>query len=493
MTVKYVKVKESDLVALRDKYDSLHDRVEVAEAEAARAERTPADPAAKSLAKSFGTPHVREGEDPLTSRSFYIARLASVVTAPISDRDNKAAHAKMEVDDSVKLQKALEGVYGRDAEYPAGSLVVPLSWAHMPDQVRKDRAFDPMKKAMAQAVVDVDPGFWESQTAARVESDPDMRRLFKKATMSYLDQTTGGALVAPPEFGDLIPILKNKAVLPNIGAQQMSLPPQGTVIYPRQTGVSDSTATPEGVAGSETNPTFDDIELSAKQYIGLVRVSNQLLRFSPGIAEAAIRTDMVEQAGLRFDKDGIDGVGGPNRVTGIINQAGVGLVVAKSTGATGDTLTPPDCARLLRKAMQRNSDVKTWVMLPDMWLGITEFRADGTTPGDSSGNYLFQLLRDFKDDFGDVWRGRKVVTSNQVSRTRDKGGATNLSYIIGVNGEDVIVGMHGALAIDANPYETNAYAKNQTLMRTILFGDVKVKRGAGVVYMDDLIVPNLDA
>lgn len=433
-------------------------------------------------------PHIRVGEDPLSSRPMYMFKAALVATKNLLPED-----AKLELEFSGKLKKALADCYGgKQAQYGANAVLVPLSWAHLPEELQRDSDLVPYRKSLHAAVAHLDPDEMVCRKSVEV-LDPKLRSRIYKTAMSYTNQTTGGALVAPEAFGDLITILRNKAVLPNIGARNVPLPAQGSIRYPRQTGVSTTYQVPENTAGTESNPSFDDIVLEPKQFICLVRASNQLLTFSPGLAEATIREDMAEQAALTFDLAGLEGTGGPNRVKGIINQDGITTVTAKVTGTNGDSWTPVDTARMLRAAMQRNSDVKTWVMRPDMWLGITETRADAVTPGDAQGNYLFNMLREFSADFGDNLRQRKVVTSNQVSAARTKGSASNLTYILGLDGQEVIVGMHGAMVLDANPWETTAYQSNQTLMRAILFGDVQVRRGAGVVLMDDLIVPNLDA
>lgn len=440
-----------------------------------------------ALLNGDGNVHIRTGEDPLSSRPMYMAKAA------LAAMGQGRASAKLEIDYSNKLKKALSDSWGANSsQYSENSVLVPLSWDMMPEDVRRDNQFAPFRKALHDAVCDLDPDQIFGKALAKVYDSQTRERIYK-TSMSYLNQTTGGALVAPAQFGDLIPILRNKAVLSNIGARNVPLPAQGSITYPRQTGVSTVYEVPENTAGTETNPTFDDITLSPKQFICLVRASNQLLQFAPGIAEAAIREDMSEQAALKFDLAGLEGPGGPNRVKGLINQTGITTVTARSTGTNGDTWTPVDTARMLRAAMTRNSDIKTWVMRPDMWLGITETRADAVVPGDASGNYLFHMLREFSADFGENLRQRKVVTSNQVSTARTKGSGSTLTYILGLDGQEVIVGMHGAMVLDANPWETTAYTSNQTLMRAIMFGDMQVRRGAGVVFMDDLIVPNLDA
>lgn len=436
----------------------------------------------------YTAPNIRTGEDSMSSRPFYIAKAALVAIGQAT-----ADTAKFEVAESTRLKKALKDAWGGSGtNYSDRSIVIPLSWDCMPEDVRRSSDFAPMRKAFHEAVADVDPDVVFGKQFASV-FDKGQRQVYYKAAMSYLDQTTGGALVRPPEFGDLIPILRNKAVLPNIGATNVALPAQGSIQYPRQTGVTTFRPKPENTAGDESNPTYDDVTMHPHQHIGLVRASNQLLTFAPGLAEAAIRNDMAEQIALTFDLAGLEGTGGPNRVKGIINQAGIGTVAAYSTGTNGDTWTRRDTARMLRVAMQRNSDLKTWIMRPDMWLGITETATDAVVPGDAAGPYLFHMLREFSADFGENLRQRKVVTSNQVSAARTKGSASDLTYILGVDGAEILVGMHGAMVLDANPYETTAYTSNQTLLRAILFGDVQVRRGAGVVLMDDLIVPNLDA
>jgi HK97 family phage major capsid protein len=475
-------------MATKEELEAKLDGLEKAVKQKEKQVLTPKGNVNKALVDPNRVPHIREGENPLSSRPMYMFKAALVAT-----RNLDASEAKLELEFSGKLKKALQESYGqKQANYGANAMLIPLSWSHLPEELQRDSSFAPYRKSLHEAVAHLDPDEMICRKSVEV-LDPALRKRIYKTSMSYIDQQSGGALVAPEAFGDLITILRNKAVLPNIGARNVPLPAQGSIRYPRQTGVSQTNQVPENTAGTESNPTFDDIVLEPKQFICLVRASNQLLTFSPGLAEATIREDMAEQAALTFDLAGLEGSGGPNRVKGIINQTGITSVTSKVTGANGDSWSPVDTARMLRAAMTRNSDIKTWVMRPDMWLGITETRADAVTPGDSQGNYLFNMLREFSADFGDNLRQRKVVTSNQVSASRTKGSASNLTYILGLDGQEIIVGMHGAMVLDANPYETTAYTSNQTLMRAILFGDVQIRRGAGVVLMDDLIVPNLDA
>lgn len=479
-------------MGLKDDTAALREARALIEREAKKAADAALEPADRTPQRKAinDAPAVVHPDTLRASQPFYISKLAQHV-ASRHKGSGDAGNAAFERQESDRLHKALQDCWGRSGTDYGSGMCIPLSWELMPEDIRRSSDFGTFRKAMAAGLDGLDPDQFLARKSVEVYGEKQ-GRIYKTA-MSYLNQQTGGALVAPPEFGDLIPILRNKAVLPNIGATNVPLPAQGSVKYPRQTGVTTFSETPENTAGDESNPTFDDITLEPKQFIGLVRASNQLLTFAPGVAEAAIRNDMAEQIALTFDLAGLQGAGGPNRVRGLINQPGISTVVAYTTGTDGNTWSPKDTARMLRAAMIRNSDVKTWIMRPDMWLGITESRADAVVPGDASGNYLFHMLREFSSDFGENLRQRKVVTSNQIVATRSKGAASNLTYLLGVDGQEILLGMHGALILDANPYETTAYAANQTLLRAILFGDVAVRRGAGIVFMDTLIVPNLDS
>lgn len=455
--------------------------------------RTPATGASvglKSMLDSRTPPVARNGENSMSSRPLYMSKAAMVVSGMID-----AECAKLEIQEFGRFRKAMQDHGNEYKAMKKNSLLVPLSWKLLPADISRSSDFMPMRKAlhdaMAEEYYDPDSIIHRKSVDVHRSKADEMKY---KATMSSIDQTVGGAMVAPPAFGDLIPLLRNKMVMPNIGARNVPLPSQGSMQVPRQTSASTVNERPENTAGVESNPETDTITMNPREFIGLVRSSNQLLTYSPGMAEAMIRSDMTDVMALTFDFACLSGSGGPNLVEGIIKQAVAtgGTVQAKTQGVDGNEWTPPDIARTIRTNMDRNSDVKTWIMRPSMWLGITETRADSVAAGDQAGQYLWSMFRTFGEDFGEMLRQRKVVTSNQVVNNQTKGAGTNLTYILGVDGDEIMVGMHGAVVMDANPWGDAAYAANQTLFRSIMYGDCKIRRGAGVAYMPQLAVPNLD-
>ena len=451
------------------------------DAQEARLDALEADAKAAAKKPVYGTQvHVRKGEDPLSSRPFYVAKAAAALEAGDPDL------AKQEFECSRLLRKALTG-YDPNYKYQGGSIMLPLAWHLLPDEVRHAPEFAEYKKSMAAAIDNMDQG-----EVTRQIGEYRAKSFFQKAPQSYQDQTLGGPLVAPPEYGELIPLLRNNSVLMNIGCRQIALPPQGAIYYPRQTGAMTPDQLPENpVVGSvESNVTTDDLVLSAKQFIGTVRTSNQLLRFSQGAAEALIRDDMMAQIQLLYDKAGLEGTGGTSRVLGLVNTPGINKIVAKTPGGAnvGDTWTPIDLVRMIAAAQNLNSDVKSWIMLPGQFLGITETRGTGgPVAGVQDGQYLFDIMRLVGTNVENKLRGRPVEVSNQVSRVRTKGTAQNLTYILGVDPQEIILGLHGAVELAVNTQADSVYAKNQSLLRVVMYGDVGVRRPAGITLLDNLL------
>ena len=59
--------------------------------------------------------------------------------------------------------------------------------------------------------------------------------------LSWLDNTAGEALIAPPTMGELITLLRNNEVLMRAGARSYPLPPSGSLVLPRHTSASTAT------------------------------------------------------------------------------------------------------------------------------------------------------------------------------------------------------------------------------------------------------------
>jgi HK97 family phage major capsid protein len=449
--------------------------------EAAERATKPLYPVGGTPADAFGVPHVRKGEDPMSSRPFYLSNAVGMLR---SDGIISPEQCKVERGVLDWFGRVMRSIAGDAAYQHNNSILVPLSWNHLPAEVRDSREGIAFREMTAQAKrsYDRDRASWSLQRYA-----PEGQR----AAQSAYDQVLGGALVAPPEFGEPIELLRNEEVFAKAGAKIIPLPPQGSIKYPRLTSPTGPAAPqPENTAGNETTLGTGDVTLSAKPYSVFVRTSNQLLRFAPSVASALINEDMMKSLSLKIDLDALEGPGSDTRIRGLVNYSSINKVPAGKTGANGDSLQPSDGKRALSKVLASNAKFDGWIMRYETFYNlITEFRGDAVTTGDAAGMYLFNFLRQVSDIQTETWLNQPVHMSNQVSRSRQKGNATNLSYIVGGMMADYLLGMHGALELVANDKGDAAFLANQTLIRAIGYADGAPRHEASFSFIDNIIVP----
>ena len=151
-------------------------------------------------------------------------------------------------------------------------------------------------------------------------SNPDSIQY--KTAMSYLQDTIGGTLVAPPVQGELIDLIRPRECLLAAGATSVPLPPNGRMVFPAQTGPTSMYWVGENTAITESNPTTGQVAMQAKKGGVLVTVPNELLRYASVAADALIRTDTAKTISLGVDYAGLYGTGGAAQPFGLVNFTG---------------------------------------------------------------------------------------------------------------------------------------------------------------------------
>ncbi len=418
-----------------------------------------------------GAPMIRKGESALTSRPFYMSNLVGFMSGQLGPD-----YCKVEREQTDWFTKAMRQVNtGYENE---SSVLVPMSWKALPAQVT-DCAEGRVFKSMT--------------TGGNAGYDPaEAAYYFRKANdLSAFQDSMGGSFVAPPAFGEPIELLRNEEVFLQAGAQQVALPPQGQMKFPRLTSPTVANAQPEATTGTYSDVGTADVTLNAHAYSVYVRMSNQLLKFAPALANAMVQSDMAKSLALKIDLDALEGpAGGQNTIKGIVNYANIGKVSATTTNANGDTIGRKDGKRMLSKVFASNAKFKKWIMRYELFLNdISELSADAATTGDKAGNYLYNLMRSIGDNdaLNFNWLKFGVVPSNQVSKSRVKGTGTNLTYILGGDFSDYLFGMHGAMELTTNPYGDTAWKNNQQEVRAISYADGAPRHEASFVLCDNLI------
>ena len=435
-----------------------------------------------SPSQVFGTPWARKGEDPLTSRGFSFLKMLGVITGACPPED-----AKIELDIASRLNthycKDL-GTGGYD--YRGGGhtgmnrFLAPLSTNFMEEKVVPQVFRQEMKSLTLAGVSNADPDEMKWITQKMLE----MPGQGSKA-LSWLNELTGGALVAPPEMGELIALLRNKEALVNAGARVVPLPPQGRAKYPRQTGASTAYWLGENAPIPESTVGTGEVTLQAKKLSILIKTPNELVRFASPAAEALLRDDMTKSLALGLDMAGLEGAGGDHRPRGILNHPNINTITSSKTGANGDQVVGEDIYRMIAAIEESNAEMKGFIMRPKTLFKFYQVRADAVAQGDKSGPFLFNMIREANAGTPATMASYPVVTSTQVSQVRAKGTSTSLTYILAGMWEDVLIGMFGAIEFAANT-AGDAFVNDQTWVRGILSADIQLRHEAAFALLDNL-------
>lgn len=438
-------------------------------------------------AEVFGkgmAPWARNGEDPMSSRGFSFSKMIGLITGSIPKEQ-----AKIEMDIAQRLNQVYvkdAGSLGYQMAGVGNRLLAPLGTDLMHDPFVSDSFRYEMKSLIAagapRSAWDPNERNWIARKMLNTAKSPEV---YQKA-LSWLTETQGAALVPPAEFGELIELLRNKEALVNAGAKTVPLPPQGRIQYPRQTSASLAYWIGENANIPDSTPGTGTVTLSAKKLAVRIIAPNELLRFASPAAEALLRDDMTKTLALKLDLAGLEGTGTDAQPRGVINLQYINQISSSQQGPNGDYITGKDIYRFIAAVEESNAEFEAFIMRPKTLYKYYQLRADAVGTGDQQGLFLFNAIREAGDGVQAMLGGKKVVTSTQVSQSRTKGSATNLTYIVGGMWSDMLIGMFGAIEFAAATQGDTAFANDQTWVRGILSADIAARHDAAFVWMDNL-------
>jgi HK97 family phage major capsid protein len=426
------------------------------------------------------TPAVRKGEDTMSSRGYSFVRLLKLMAGQIGVED-----ARLEAEVHNKLNKCLFEGHGYRRSQP-NTILAPMATEFMPlEDSQTLKMAREIREVVKAGVFGVDANEYRA-IANQVNK-----------TLSWTDETGLGALVAPPLMGELIEILRNNEALMAAGCTTIAMPPNGRIVYPRQTGASTAYWVGENQQITEGDPTTGDLTLQAKKLAALVKLPNELFRYAAIAVEAFLRDDMMKVLGLRLDKDLLEGVGSTNSPKGLINYASLPTHTCIGTPAdanSGYPFQPEDVTQMIGVVEEANAEFKGFIMRPLMWAYIANRRADAVSSGDAKGMFMFNILRELQDPMHIERRGianlsgYPVVKSTQLSNTHTRGsGSTNNTYILGGDFKDYMIAMSPVIEFAQTQVGDTAFQNDQTWVRAIVPCDGAPKRLASFVLCDQLL------
>lgn len=439
-------------------------------------------------------PYARKGENPMTSRGFQFQRLLGTIAGCWPEED-----AKVELD----LCRRLGDIQVREGGHIC----------HHPQHANGKSFLAPFSADELVSETVVGPGAFpedfrqecKSLTQAGANAaDPDalqwlMTKAFRgdvKTAQSWMDETLGGALVAPPAFGELIQLFRNKDALINAGCRVVPLPPSGRLKYPRQTSPTTGYWVGEGTStGGITASNFNTgtLLLEGKKCAALVTLNNELIRFASPATEAILRADMTKTLSLTVDYAGLQGVGSTTQPLGILGTPGVVNNSANITTPpavnTGGLVSWQDLYQQFVAAVEANNgEFQGWILRPELFYAFVGARAavyNGSTTV-QQGQFIADQFRSVGQGFGPILAGFKATTTPQVSNTRVQGTNKALTYLLGGQWDDYVMAMFGSIEFAQAWQGDTIFPNDQTSVRAILTVDMAPRHPGVFVYADGL-------
>lgn len=449
--------------------------------------------------------------DGLTPGDLARSKNIAVTTGPVGEDSRPlsmlkaAAYAAGLVDaDQVKPELALsakvKAAYGLfyPFENTPRSVFLPSSAKFLPEKVGAGYEI-PGAKALKAEV-------GERLKAGMGDFDPERgRAMAEKAgqgewgakALATLSDIAGGSFVPPPMLGDMIDLQRNIEAFNAAGARSVDLPPSGRIAFPKLNGGATAYWVGETGSVTESQQTTGQLNLEAKKLAARVPVTNELLKYGSVDIEAMIRVDMARVAALKADLAMLEGTGG-TQIKGLITYPSASswtsgtdrLIAYTSVNVPGDGNTgylwQPDDVYGMESALPDGVSPTAWVGRKNFWGKALNRRADAVSAADGKGLFMFEPFRGTAFGPQPSLAGAKIVRSSQVSNTRVRGSAANLTYTILGDFADWIVARLGVLEFMVDPY---TQAQNwQTVVQAVQLIDAGPRHLASFAFCDQLQV-----
>lgn len=251
-----------------------------------------------------------------------------------------------------------------------------------------------------------------------------------------LTGASGGFLVAENFDRSFIDLLYERSSF--MAGNPVRIPmPEGN--FRQAGGASGATATYRGEGDdiAVSNPTFREINMSAKLLSNIVPVTNQLLRYSLGEAGSFIRNDGSMAMSLKMDETAYLGSGVGSIPLGVMNLPGINKVaVATATTATPTVAQIEADAKRMLALLTRYPALgirAEWRFSPRTWLFLSMLRG-------ADDQLIYPTMAN------GTWLGLPARIAGQFPENLGVG--TDETYIALISFGSVLVGEAKGLTID---------------------------------------------
>lgn len=439
-------------------------------------------------------PAIRQGENPLLSRGFQYQRIAAYQMGHQSFGREQCKHELEFCDDlrNYYVQSGMNsGLLNQSIDSRGiSSTLVPLSTSMIPEEFHNAarQKWGNIDHFISQGVAGANPD--RLRHTAQAANYGDVARI--NQAMSMFDSTTLGVFTEAGPHGDLITLIRNREAMSQLGCTQLTLPPNGYLPFPKQTGTGSAYWVGEARSITKSQPVTGRMELRAKKLAAMMTLPNELLQFASVDTEAFLRADMAAVMGLEADLTCLEGTGTMTRPRGLLNYTGLVTHTASVTVAThGNVFNPATPQAMITELEERNYDPEqdggAFLMRSKMWSNIVERRAAAHTTGTFDGPYLFPTNRD------DVAKGRPAMLrgfpvrkSSQVSNTREKGSSSDLTYLLFGIWKHFLIARIGVMEFAMSNSGDTDFQNYQTSLRCVQFMDCAPRYENAFVLVDTI-------
>lgn len=295
----------------------------------------------------------------------------------------------------------------------------------------------------------------------------------RRKAMSTNTGSVGGYLVPVELQAELIPLLRAKTIVRELGATILDNLSGSPVTINKVTGGAivydvgqNQTITPSQLA-------FGQINLTPKTMAALVPMSRQLSVLANPSMEGLVRDDISQAMALGLDYRALRGKGTDGQAMGIVNTPGIGTLPLGGAGAVPGF---DDLKNLMLKIQMANADVGdlAFAMNPTIKNVFDKLK-------DKNDQYLLQP--DISAPGKMTLCGYRLGLTTQLPINLEKGGSVNCSEIIFGNWKNLILAMWGGMVLEAS---TDAeFAKHQLLIKVVQDYDVGLRYPEGLAIIPD--------
>lgn len=293
----------------------------------------------------------------------------------------------------------------------------------------------------------------------------------------------GGAMVPPKFSTEFIELLRNATVIRKAGAR--SIPLEGTLTIPRQTGAGTAAYIGEHQPISPSQQTLGDLTLSEKTLVAMTIVGNRLIANASMSAEQFVLEDLRNVMALREDLAFLFGDGASGTPRGLTSL----LASSAQYDATAAAPKAPTLAELRVEFAKAIKFLKTnnQPMIKPVWIMSPRVEQYLLQVQDGNGNAVYESQME-----KGILRGFPYFVTNQIpeNMTNTAGSGTDWSRLMLIDVSQEIIGdaqSMDALVVPNGTYEESGSAKSglardQTVIRLIARHDHQLRYDtAGVV------------